>query len=428
MNFFLIFKRRYWGFIKGHNYLNENGIVKLQEQLCSGDDRVRDSYSDLFVSSLGEGQGFPLASGRMAFYLLMQTMDIKKDDEVILTGFTCSVMVNAVIKIGAKPVFSDVAPGTYGSSAISIRKAITQKTKLIVAQHTFGIPCEIDEIQKIARDNNCYLIEDCALSFGSSYKGIKLGNWGDAALFSTDHSKPINTLIGGFLYTNRKEIYTSAKRRYDDFPELSPSHQQNIFKQIVLESKYCTPKRYAQFKTLQTINYVFSKLIKKHKTIFLENDSSSNVSEKELYPYPAKMPHFLCYLGIQEFTKWNVESVERKNILDGFVSLFADKSRLFTVPKCYYDSYNSVIPLRFVFQCHNEELIKELNSFLDTSWFWFKEPIIATKNNLSEFGYLKGTCPIAEEMGKTIVNLPCFFIEHYEELIMELKKIINKYQ
>ncbi len=428
MNLSLVFKNRYWGFIKGHNYLNRKSIDDLENLISSGGEKVRDKYTNLFLSFLGDGYGMPMASGRMAFYLLMQCLNISKDDEVILTGFTCSVMVNAVLKIGAKPVFADIDPGTYGSNPLSIKDAITNKTRLIVAQHTFGIPCKIDEIQKIAKENNCYLIEDCALSFGSEYKGVKLGNWGDAALFSTDHSKPVNTLIGGFLYTNRKEIFTVAKRRYDDFPELLPSHQQNIFKQIVLESKYCTPNKYALYKTLQTINYVFSKLIKKHKTIFLENDSSPNTINDGLYPYPAKMPHFLCFLGIQELKRWDVESAERKDILEGFFSLFANKPSLFKVPKCYFDSYNSVIPLRFVFQCHNEELIKELDSFLDTSWFWFKEPIIATKNNLSEFGYLKGTCPIAEEMGKTIVNLPCFFIEHYEELIMELKKIINKYQ
>ena len=63
---------------------------------------------------------------------------------------------------------------------------------MIVAQHSFGIPCEIQPIVNFAKKKNIFLLEDCALTMGSSIKGIKCGNFGDAALFSTDNTKLIN--------------------------------------------------------------------------------------------------------------------------------------------------------------------------------------------------------------------------------------------
>lgn len=67
----------------------------------------------------------------MGFYELMRYLEIESDDEIIVLGATCSVMVNAILKIGARPVFSDIDPDTYGSSSLEIEKKINVKTKLI---------------------------------------------------------------------------------------------------------------------------------------------------------------------------------------------------------------------------------------------------------------------------------------------------------
>ena len=114
------------------------------------------------------------ASARMGFFAIMKVLGINHDDEVILLGSTCSVMVNAVLKIGAKPVFSDIDPNTFGSSLDSIEQCVSTKTKLIVAQHSFGIPCDIEPIIRFARQKNIVVVEDCALSLGSKINGTIL--------------------------------------------------------------------------------------------------------------------------------------------------------------------------------------------------------------------------------------------------------------
>ena len=143
----------------------------------------------------------------MGFYVLMKSLGVSSGDEILFTAATCSTMINAALRIGATPIYADIDPNTFGSDPNDIEKKITHKTKIIVAQHSFGIPCDITAIKKISVSNNIFLFEDCALTLGSRVNGITVGNFGDAALFSTDHSKPINTMIGGLIYTCDHVLY-----------------------------------------------------------------------------------------------------------------------------------------------------------------------------------------------------------------------------
>ena len=74
---------------------------------------------------------------------------------------------------------------------------------MIVAQHSFGIPCKIDKIKEVANKHGIFLLEDCALTLESKFKKITVGNYGDAALFSFDHTKPLNGFSGGAFFTQK---------------------------------------------------------------------------------------------------------------------------------------------------------------------------------------------------------------------------------
>ncbi|MBI4936664.1 MAG: DegT/DnrJ/EryC1/StrS family aminotransferase, partial [Nitrosomonadales bacterium] len=198
--------------------LESNDDIEKQRTLLEFEER--------FAGLVGAGSACSFASGRMAFYAFMKALGIGKGDEVILTAFTCSVMPNAVMKLGARPIYADMDRNTFGSSSSAIQNAITSRTRLIVAQHSFGIPCDIDLIVNLAKERGIFVVEDCAITLDSSLKGIKVGNWGDAAIFSTDHSKPLNTVIGGMLYTQNPEIHERVKRLAKISPQLSYEHQQ----------------------------------------------------------------------------------------------------------------------------------------------------------------------------------------------------------
>lgn len=403
----LFSRKNFFGFILGNDFLTDFHRRKIYTLIRSPHILWQANYETELSAILGGGKVITYASGRMAFYSILKTLNLQKDDEVILTGFTCSVMVNAVVRTGAKVIFADIDPDTFGSSPLEISKLISKKTKVIVAQHSFGIPCKIDIIQRITKEKNIFLIEDCALSFMSKYKGITLGNWGDAAIFSTDHSKPLNTLIGGFAYTNSLTLFESLKDIHKYLPDIPIKQQYKIYHRICFEAKYFNPGLYRFLKLKEFIDIIFHKIFGESKVpIFLISDISSIPIRNSYYPYPSKFPVFLSYLGLLELEKYKTSIHQRKLLMR---CMLDDLSLKVDLPASYNDSDNDIVPLRLAFCTESKIIHNEVSKFIDVDWFWFTKPIESTPEDLTAFSYIPGSCPVAERVGKTIVNIPCIF-------------------
>src|SRR5512135_1616150 len=123
---------------------------------------------------------FPFYKGRVALFAILKAMGVNTGDEVIVPGFTCVVVPNAVIYNRALPVFVDIDGATYNIDPGKIEAKITKKTRAIIVQHTFGVPAEMDGITEIAKAHNLFLIEDSCHTLGSRYKGKPVGAFGDA--------------------------------------------------------------------------------------------------------------------------------------------------------------------------------------------------------------------------------------------------------
>lgn len=412
-----------FGFVEGHSYLGAKQLDQIRGLLESRDDneklRVLLEFEDKFAKLVGLGFASSFASGRMAFYVLMEALGIGEGDEVILTAFTCSVMPNAVMKRGARPVYADIDRDTFGSSAIAIQKVITARTKLIVAQHSFGIPCDIEPIIRLAKECGIYVIEDCAIALDSSLTGIKVGNWGDAAIFSTDHSKPLNTVIGGMLYTQNPEIHERVKRLANMASSLSEEHQQSLFRQMLFERKHYAPTRYPRAKIYNYIRKMWARIRGAKRTVFLEDNYTSPSLSKEKYPYPAAMPAFLALLGIFELERWNERKANRKNLLSCLISKFEQSSYSAYLPSVYSDPERDIVPLRFVFSCAGSGvLLQRLNKYVDVDWIWFRQPVICAFDGLESLQYRGNSCLISEEICSGIVNLPCDIAKGWERKLL----------
>lgn len=414
-----LFKKTYFGFVQGHNYLNDNILQELNEFKITESIDILNKFEIKYASAVGNGKAVSFASGRMGFYSLMTILNIKKDDEVILQGHTCSVMANAILRAGGKPIYADIDPETFGSSANEIKKVISSKTKIIVAQHSFGIPCDIEPIIELARSHGIFLLEDCAITLGSKLNGIQVGNFGDGALFSTDHSKPVNTFIGGLIYTKNKNLYKKLKQIQYSSPNLSSYRKSQIFKKFSFERKYYNPTNYGKS---FFINLLF-KLFLMNKDSYLIDDYSKNLSSS--YPYPAKLPTFLAHLGIIELKRWKVEKKKRRTLLKDFLELSSACGIENFLPKSYFNKNLEIIPLRFAYAHPNAKNIRiNMSKFLDTNWFWFMKPLI-TCDSMEELGYTKGSCPISEKIGKSIINWPCVFNEPYNKQLLTFFKRIH---
>lgn len=145
--------------------------------------------------------------GRVALYSALLAAGIKTGDEIILPGLTCVVVPNAIIYTGAKPIYVDVKQGTLTIDPRKIKESITEKTKVIIIQNTFGLSSDIEEIIEIARSHNILTIDDCTHGFGGTYNNQPNGTLTDASFFSTQWNKPFSTGIGGILLINNPDKF-----------------------------------------------------------------------------------------------------------------------------------------------------------------------------------------------------------------------------
>lgn len=352
-------------------------------------------------------------SARSGLYSLLKALAFEDGAEVIVTGFTCDVVPNAVIQVGCKPVYADIDPETFCMSPSSAAQCITEKTRAIIIQHTFGIPADIDALMKLADEHSLYVIEDCAVSLGSRYQGQLTGTFGDAAIFSFELSKTITSCRGGLLIinTNKHQALTKLKKFYQSVPEQSKRYAGNILLQLGLSGLLYRPIIYNLGK------YVIAVMFK--AGIF-----------KISTPYPEKeakiADNYLIKLSNQQASLLSRQWKRLKQV----------KNMSQETSKYFYESLKN-IPTIIPFPIRNDRslnliryplIIENRQDLVDVFrkhnidlGLWFTAPISSPQINHNLFGYVSGTCPESERVSEKVCNLPI----HYRVKISEMDRIIS---
>ena len=152
----------------------------------------------------------PVSSCTAALHLALHCHNIGVGDEVITTPMTFVATINAIEHCGAKPVFVDTKEGSYNIDASKIANAITSRTKAILPVHLLGMPCDMEEINKAAKEYGMFVIEDAAHSIGAKYKNRRVGSNGTAC-FSFYATKNVCGGEGGMIATDNKIVAESAR-------------------------------------------------------------------------------------------------------------------------------------------------------------------------------------------------------------------------
>ena len=244
-------------------------------------------------------------SGRSSLQASLKVLGVGEGDEVIVQTYTCVVVVNAILALGAKPVYVDVQ-NNFNAKLSEIERKITGKTKVIIAQHTFGTPAEIEQIVKIAQQRNIKVIEDCAHSLGAELDGKKLGTFGDMAMWSFGSDKVISSVRGGAVTTDNDELASKLVAYRDSLPALP---------RIIIWQHLNNPILFPIGKALysvvigKAILYLAKKLNIINKIVY----DSEKVCE--ISPWmPAKMPNVLARLANEQLKHVNARNAHRKKI------------------------------------------------------------------------------------------------------------------
>jgi len=159
-------------------------------------------WEQVFADFIGVKHAIAVSSGRSGLGLILRSLQLAAGDEIIIPAYTLKDLVPVIQKLQLVPVPVDIDLGSFNISLAALESKITKRTKVIMATHIFGMPCEIDKILEIAKNRSLLVIEDCAHSAGSEYQGRKTGSFGNAAFFSFESMKPVNTYGGGMVVTN----------------------------------------------------------------------------------------------------------------------------------------------------------------------------------------------------------------------------------
>lgn len=351
------------------------------------------SLENIFKDYLGVKYAFSFNSGRSALLAILSSLQLKEGDEVLLQAFTCNAVVNPVIWSGLKPVYVDCDKKTFNIDIIDLKKKITSKSKVLIVQHTFGLPENLKEILKICQEKKLILIEDCAHSLGAKFEGKKVGTFGKVSFFSFSRDKVISCVYGGMAATNDEIV---AKKLYKYQQNIKYPSRFWIFQQLlhpILMNFLILPSYRILGKYLL---YLFQKLGLLSKAIHQKEKNA----EKPRY-FPKKLPPVLAFLALNQLKKVETFNNHRKLIAQFYRKEIA-KLKGFELP-----IEKDQIYLRFTVKHSNAyNIIKKAwrNNLLLGDWY--NSPVAPKDTKLERVGYIKGSCLNSEELAKKILNLP----------------------
>jgi perosamine synthetase len=242
---------------------------------------------------LGGGECIATNQSRAGLLFALRSIPDIQGNEVIVQSFTYRGVMQAILEAGALPVLVDCSLEDLHATPEMIEDCITDRTRAIIATHLFGIPCEAEEIEHIARERECVLIEDCAQCLGARHRGKIVGSFGDFSTFSFNFEKHMSTGEGGMLVVNNTDYLEKLKMIVVESNRVSIL-QEKMYVYGLLVTHRCTCRDV--YNTYLTA-YFGQDLVKKDKGLFrliethLQNGTTARQFEEDLH-------HFIQRKGI----------------------------------------------------------------------------------------------------------------------------------
>ena len=194
-------------------------------------------FEEEFAQYCGVKFALGVTSGSSALKVALTAMDVGPGDEVLVPAFTFLATYEAVLEVGAIPVMVDI-DDTLNFDPNEIEKKMTKYTKAVIPVHMCGSSARIDKIIKIARKNKLMVLEDNAQGLGASFKGKKLGGFGDMGICSFDYYKTVTTGEGGMVISNKKNLYLRSEWYSDHGHDHNPKVSRALEGRTILGFNY----------------------------------------------------------------------------------------------------------------------------------------------------------------------------------------------
>jgi len=391
-------------------------ILKSQNQRGGNTEEGSKDYSthDIFLFN----------RGRDSLYFFLSLLDLQKDDEIITQAFTCVAVVAPILWANAKPVYVDINTQSFNIDINLLRAKISDKTRAIILQHTFGNLVDVKRVREMVdkinmkREENrkIYIIEDCAHVFPSNLSDLKIGNDSDVYFFSFSQDKTITSTQGALMRILDKSLLKIAREKYIHIPK--PNRKEALYNAryiklwSIIKNYYFTkliPFTNITLGRALIIIFRFLGLIKKQASTETLNFDLSMIK---------KMSQVQMLLLINQLSKLKYINKHRESIVDIYKKNLKKEFR--------FNSNHNLL-LRYPLLLSNRQEVKE--RILKEKIIignWYSTPVHPLKTQLDRVGYKNGSCINAERTGEHVMNLPTS-IETKESDAIKIAKIINDF-
>ncbi|HXW54785.1 MAG TPA: DegT/DnrJ/EryC1/StrS family aminotransferase [Candidatus Cybelea sp.] len=343
--------------------------------------------------------------GRVALYGILKSLGVAPGDSVLVPGFTCFAVPAAVRFAGARPLYVDIDRKTFNISVSALQSLWNSSSraniKAVIIQHTFGMPADLNLILAWARERGIATIEDCAHAWDSRYRNergdwIQVGTESDAALFSSQWTKPVSTGLGGWARVNNAELGLRL-RRFHERDCVAPSFSQVA----LLASQVAVGRLFPSSWAHWTARSIYQWLYRRG---FLIGTSTPDELRGEMgRGYAKRMSGFQQWLLKKQLADKSVQTHRRR--LKGIYDAALDGAGLpvFEIP-----NHADPVLLRYPVRVGNKKrALREAQRRHIELGDWYAHPIDRPEGLQAEaLAYRSGMCPEGERAAAEVVNLP----------------------
>jgi perosamine synthetase len=362
-------------------------------------------FTKKFASMYGMEYCVAASSGTAAIHVALATVGVTAGDEVIVAPITDMGSIIGILYQNAIPVFADLEPYTYNMNPKSIEEKITSKTKAILVVHLAGNAADMDAIMDIAKRHNIKVVEDCAQSYLSYYKGRLVGTIGDIGCFSLNDFKHISAGDGGMLILNNEDYYKKALRFADkNYDRLSgdPAAMRKV--------EYLAPN----YRMTELQGAVAIAQLDRLEMICRKRNEYGDRITNEIKGLPGIYPPQIIKDGKSSywFYMFRIDEKETKVSRSEFSAALEAEGIPNSegyIPACVYEY----------------DLLANKNVFPES------DIPFSIKHNADEVKYYKGMCPVSEEILNTAIRVyinEFFTNEDITDIINGIKKVSEYYK
>ena len=355
--------------------------------------------------------------GRVGLYAILRALGVGAGDEVVVPAFTCVVVPNAILYLGAKPVYVDVDAKTYNLETGLLEQAIGPKTKCILAQNTFGLSADLEPLLKIAQRYQIPVIEDCTHGFGGAYQGHKNGTLAHAAFFSTQWNKPFSTGWGGFTAVRDKDLAEKVRVLEAEMPLPTSGQERMLQVQLWARKNLLQPSLY--WPVLRLYRWL-------SKAGIIPGSSEGSELNTTVMPHEYLRGGGVVQAreGLKQLQRWP-RIRERRLELAAIYDRALEEMGFSKLPVPSHITHTYLkYPL----------LVKDRSSFFALAerhrirlGDWMRSPIHPVEEDWEKWGYVQGSCPVGEHLSRHVVNL-LTDLDLTEEEVKRTVVFLERYQ